>query len=214
MEEFFKQPILERLYDSLSVEFEEILLNDTNENKKYHDITKEEKKLYNMLKQIVGNDKDKLNNLMNVITEIEDYCCKETEYWNKEYFKLGFTYMISLGNPKHFTRLEKDKFSSQVHNFLGNIKIKNIDENKKILLADFIKGLENGTEKQKRRFLMYYNLMPNSNNNVLNYSDIAKMEGCSISAIKTSIISIISHLVRLEDSQKSLFLAIMNKIDI
>ena len=56
--------------------------------------------------------------------------------------------------------------------------------------------------------------MPNSNNNILNYSDIAKMESCSISAIKTSIISIISYLVRLEDSQKLLFLAIMNKIDI
>ena len=82
------------------------------------------------------------------------------------------------------------------------------------MLADFIKGLEDGTQKQKRRFLMYYNLMPNSNNNILNYSDIAKMESCSISAIKTSIISIISYLVRLEDSQKLLFLAIMNKIDI
>lgn len=214
MEEFFKQPILETLYDSLSIEFEESLLNDTNEYKKYHNIIKEEEKLYDMLREIVGNDKDKLSNLMNVITEIEDYCWKETEYWNKKYFKLGFTYMVSLGNPKDFTRLEKDKFSSQVHNFLGNIRIKDIDKNKKALLTDFIKGLEDGTEKQKRRFLMYYNLMPNSNNNVLNYSDIAKMESCSISAIKTSIISIISYLVRLEDSQKLLFLAIMNKIDI
>lgn len=214
MEEFFKQPILETLYDSLSIEFEESLLNDTNEYKKYHNIIKEEEKLYDMLREIVGNDKDKLSNLMNVITEIEDYCCRETEYWNKKYFKLGFTYMVSLGNPKDFTRLEKDKFSLQVHNFLGNIRIKDIDKNKKILLADFIKGLEDGTQKQKRRFLMYYNLMPNSNNNILNYSDIAKMESCSISAIKTSIISIISYLVRLEDSQKLLFLAIMNKIDI
>ena len=42
MEEFFKQPILEKLYDSLSLEFEESLLNDTNENKKYNYITKEE----------------------------------------------------------------------------------------------------------------------------------------------------------------------------
>lgn len=213
MEEFFKQPILEKLYDSLSVEFEESLLNDKNEYKKYQDITKEEEKLYNMLKEIVGNDKDKLSNLMNVITEIEDYCCKETEYWNKKYFKLGFTYMVSLKNPNYFTTLEKDKFSLQVHNFLDDIRIKDVDKNKKALLADFIKDLENGTEKQKRRFLMYYNLMPN-NNNILNYSDIAKMEGCSISAIKTSVISIVSYLVRLEDSQKSLFLTIMNKIDI
>ena len=106
MEEFFKQPILERLYDSLSVEFEESLLNDTNEYEKYHDITKEEEKLYNMLKEIVGNDKDKLSNLMNVITEIEDYCCQETEYWNKKYFKLGFTYMVS-----YLVRLEDSQKS-------------------------------------------------------------------------------------------------------
>lgn len=118
-----------------------------------------------------------------------------------------------MKNPNYFTTLEKDKFSLQVHNFLDDIRIKNIDKNKKILLADFIKDLENGTEKQKRRFLMYYNLMPN-NNNILNYSDIAKIEGCSISAIKTSVISIVSYLVRLEDNQKSLFLTIMNKIDI
>ena len=38
MEEFFKQSILEKLYDSLSVEFEESLLNDKNEYKKYQDI--------------------------------------------------------------------------------------------------------------------------------------------------------------------------------
>ncbi len=213
MEEFFKQSILERLYDSLSVEFEESLLNDKNEYKKYQDITKEEEKLYNMLKEIVENDKDKLSNLMNVITEIEDYCCKETEYWNKKYFKLGFTYMVSLENPKDFTKSEKDNFSLQVHNFLDDIRIKDIDKNKKILLVDFVNNLKNGTEKQKRRFLMYYNLMPNSDK-VLSYTDIAKMEGCSISAIKSSIISIVSYLVRIEDSQKSLFLTIMNEIDI
>lgn len=213
MEEFFKQPILERLYDSFSLEFEESLLNDISENKKYHDIKKEEEKLYNRLKQIVGNDKDKLNNLMNVITEIKDYFGKEKKYWNKKYFKLGFTYIISLKNFKDFTRLEKDRFSLQVHNFLDNIRIKNIDKNQKELIIDFIKDLGNGTEKQKRRFLMYYNLMPNINN-IFNYSDIAKMENCSISAIKTSVISIVSYLVRLEDSKKSLFLTIMDKIDI
>lgn len=209
MEKFFKQPILEKLYDSLSLEFEESLLNDTNENKKYNDITKEEKKLYNMLKEIVGNDENKLSKLMNIITEIEDYCCKETEYWNKKYFKLGFTYMVSLGNYRNFTTLEKDRFSFQVHNFLDDIRIKNIDKNKKELITDFIKDLKNGTEKQKRRFLMYYNLMPNSSK-ILNYSDIAKIENCSTSAVKNSIISIVSYLVRLEGSQKLMFLTIMD----
>lgn len=109
--------------------------------------------------------------------------------------------------------LEKDKFSLQVHNFLDNIRIKDVDKNKKALLADFIKGLDNGTEKQKRRFLMYYNLLPNRNN-ILNYSYIAKMEGCSISAIKSSVISMVSYLVRLENSQKTIFLTIMDQINL
>ena len=211
MEEFFKQPILEKLYDSLSLEFEESLLNDTNENKKYNDITKEEEKLYNMLKEIVGNDENKLSKLMNIITEIEDYCCKETEYWNKKYFKLGFTYMISLGNSRNFTILEKDRFSLKVHNFLNHIRENKITEKQRILLIDFINDLENSTEKQKRRFLMYYNLISNSSK-ILNYSDIGKIEKCSAIAIKTSVISIISKLICLKDSKKELFLAIIKEI--
>lgn len=212
MEEFFKQPMLERLYDSLSIEFEENLLNDKNEYKKYHDIIDEENKLFTMLEEIVGDDKDKLSKLMNVITEIEDYCCKETEYWNKKYFKLGFTYMVALGNPRDFTKLEKDKFSLKVHDFLDNLRSNDIDKNKKILLANFIKNLEKGTEKQKRRFLMYYNLIPNCDE-IFNYSDIGKIEGCSSSAIKTSVISIVSQLVHLEDSQKELLLTIIKTIN-
>ena len=34
MEEFFKQPILEKLYDFLSMDFEERLLHDKKESKK------------------------------------------------------------------------------------------------------------------------------------------------------------------------------------
>lgn len=213
MEEFFKQPILEKLYDFLSVEFEEKLLHDKKESKKYHDILAEEEQLYFMLMNIVGNDKDKLEKLMCIIRELEDYCCKETEYWNKKYFQLGFTCMIDTKTPINSKSFEKQDFSMKVHNFLDNLRTKTLDEKQKSLLLTFINELKKGTESQKRRFLMYYNLIPN-NNKLLGYTHIAEIEHCSSSAIRNSVGAIILQLVRLEDSQKLLFLSIMNKLNI
>lgn len=208
MEDFFKQPVLEKIYDLLSVEFEESLLNDENEYKKYHNIIDEEEKLYKIMEDIVGKDEDKLNKLMSIIRELEYYCCKETEYWNKKYFNLGFTYMIGLRIPETFSRLNMDRFSSEVHSFLDNLRETNISNKQKELLFTFVNDLKEGTEKQKRRFLLFYNLNPNSNK-ILSYNDIGEMEGCSGSAIKNSVFSIESLLVRLENEQKEIFTAIM-----
>lgn len=60
---------------------------------------------------------------------------------------------------------------------------------------------------------MYYNLIPN-NNNLLGYTDIAEIEHCSSSVIRTSVGAIILQLIKLEDSQKLLFLNIINQFDI
>lgn len=108
---------------------------------------------------------------------------------------------------------DKYDFSTKVHNFLDSIRTKNINEKQKLLLLTFINKLPKATEIQKRRFFMYYNLMPNINQ-LLGYTDIGRIEHCSSSAIRTSVVTIILHLLKLEDSQKSLFLDIMNKIDI
>lgn len=59
---------------------------------------------------------------------------------------------------------------------------------------------------------MYYNLIPN-NNNLLGYTDIAEIEHCNSSAIRTSVGAIILQLIKLEDSQKLLFLNIINQFD-
>lgn len=133
------------------------------------------------------------------------------QYWSKKYFKLGLTYMIELRNPKDFTK--KNNFSMIVHSFLDSIREKKLSKNHNLLLLEFINNLENCTQKQKRRFLMYYNLIPKYNT-ILSYSDIGRIEHCSISAIKTSIISVTSKLICLEDSQKDLLLAIIKTIKI
>lgn len=108
---------------------------------------------------------------------------------------------------------DKYDFSTKVHNFLDSIKTININEKQKLLLSTFINKLPKATEIQKRRFLMYYNLIPNSNQ-LLGYADIGRIEHCSSSAIRTSVGAVILHLIKLEDSQKSLFITIMNKIGI
>ena len=144
MEEFFKQPILEKLYDYLSVDFEEKLLHDKKESKKYHDILAEEEQLYLMLMDIVGNDKNKLEKLMCIIKELEDYCCKETEYWNKKYFQLGFTCMIDTKTPIISKPTEKHNFSTKVHSFLDSLRTKTLCEKERLLLSTFISDLKKG----------------------------------------------------------------------
>lgn len=104
MEEFFKQPVLEKLYSLLNDEFEEEVLADNTEGKEYYDILAEEHKLYKMLIEVVGNDNDKLDKLKDILKQLEDSYTKESKYWNKKYFKLGFTYKIQL---KYLSKLEK-----------------------------------------------------------------------------------------------------------
>ena len=217
MEEFFKQPVLERLYDSLSIEFEESLLEDNNEYKKYHDILEEEEKLQNKLKEIVGEDETKLQKLMEVIRKIEDYCCKETEYWNKKYFKLGFTYMLQLQTSVDRTKKnikqenKKEKVSSLLHNFLNSLRENEIEENQKNKFFDFIESLKIGTKLQKRRFCLYYNF--DKEENKLSYTEISKKERCTSDAAAYSIKRFIQLLICMESEKdtKELLKLIQNK---
>lgn len=100
--------------------------------------------------------------------------------------------------------ISKDLYSFVVHNFLENLRKNKICENKKISVSKFINNLSNCTEKQKQRFLIYYNLIPN-NKRILNYNDIGKIENRTSSSIKTSIVSISSKLVNLKDEEKKFF---------
>lgn len=56
---------------------------------------------------------------------------------------------------------------------------------------------------------MYYGL--NENNNTLKLSEIAKIEKCSSSAIKDSIIAIRSKIARIKNYERKILLEIMEK---
>ena len=162
---------------------------------------------------MIGSRKEQLQDFNKIMTQLESYTCKATDFWNRKYFKLGFTYMIDICMPGDFVILEKEHYYKKVHDFLNSIRMKHLSEHQKTLLINFIENLDKGTEIQKKRFFMYYNLIQNTNK-ILNYSDIEKIENCSTSAIKASITSIISKLVNLTGNKKCLFLAIMKEIDI
>ena len=94
---------------------------------------------------------------------------------------------------------ELNDFSIQVHAFFKDIRKNSISIEKKRKLYLVIMGLETITEKQKRRFLLYYNLMPNDNGEKVTFSDVSKVYNCSGSAIRNSIVRVRNTIARLED---------------
>ncbi len=209
MEKFFRKTVLEVLYEAVNFDFEEAVAGDKKEGKEYQKIVRKQDDISQKVSNIIP--KEKKDKFIELSLDFDGYKLEEMQYWAKKYFKLGITYMVALNNPKEFE--ENISFSVQVHNFLDSIRTKKMNEKQKLLLSTFINELPKATEKQKGRFLRYYNLIPN-NNHILNYSDIAKIEHCSNSTIRTSVGAIILQLVNLEDSQKALFLTIMNEINI
>lgn len=134
MEEFFEKSILEILYDSLNMEFRSHILPIENNYKNYYTMVNAERKLLTLLKDIIGNDLKKVNKIISIIKEIQFYYNQESEFLNKNYFKLGFTYMVDLWNPNDFSRLEREQYSNKVHDFFDNIKNKKLDYELKVLL--------------------------------------------------------------------------------
>ena len=97
---------------------------------------------------------------------------------------------------------ELNNFSIQVHDFFRDIRKNNMSIEKKEKLYLIIMGLETRTNKQKERFLLYYDLMPNSNEEKLTFSDIGEICNCSVSAIRNSILRVRSEIATLEDRKK------------
>lgn len=97
---------------------------------------------------------------------------------------------------------ELNDFSIQVYAFFKDIKKNSISIEKKRKLYLLIMDLETITKRQKMRFLLYYNLMPNNNGDKLTFSDVSKIYNCSGSAIRNSIIRVRHTIARLEDRKK------------
>lgn len=79
----------------------------------------------------------------------------------------------------------------------GNIGIRN-----KKKLYCLINNLSIRTEKQKKRFLLYYGLIPN--NTPIALTEIAHIENCSPSAVQCSVIKVRNNIARISGEPKEL----------
>ncbi len=95
---------------------------------------------------------------------------------------------------------EKEDLSLLVYNFLNSIRAKEVPEEKISKLFDFVNCLEKGTEKQKRRFIMFFDVRQNKE--LETFSTIAKKENCTYPAIKCCVSRIRSILVNLKDNER------------
>lgn len=85
MEELFNRSILDQLYDSISDDFETMLLKKKNLDGKFTESLKVEEELIYLIKKVV-KDEEKLNQ---IIDKFELAIGNETDLLCKHYYKLG-----------------------------------------------------------------------------------------------------------------------------
>ena len=101
---------------------------------------------------------------------------------------------------------------SETDKFFLNLKKYGISKEDQKILYDLVINLENKTEIQKNRFLLYYNLDSTQNEKEYNFSTLAKECGCSSPAVRFSISRIRNGLVNLKEKEREKFLNLVEKI--
>ena len=87
MEELFNRPILDQLYDSISDDFETMLLKKKNLDGKFTESLKVEEELINLIKKVVKDEK-KLDPIIAKLNKFELAIGNETDLLCKHYYKL------------------------------------------------------------------------------------------------------------------------------
>jgi len=104
-----------------------------------------------------------------------------------------------------------NEFAIQLQYFLRKIRKRGIRVENREKLYQIVQQLENRTEKQKNRFLLFYGLINNDNEVKITMTNIAKKEECSASAVRLSIVRIISTIDNIKDERiKKILLEIIN----
>ena len=107
---------------------------------------------------------------------------------------------------------EKENLSLLVHNYLKSIRAKEIPENKIKEFLNFVDKLKIGTDIQRRRFFMFFDVKENQK--LETYTSISKKEKCTCNAIRGSVSRIRSHLVWLKDEERNDLIKIIKNSDI
>ena len=88
MEELFNRSILDQLYDSISDDFETMLLKKKNLDGKFTESLKVEEELINLIKKVVKDEK-KLDPIIAKLNKFELAIGHETDLLCKHYYTLG-----------------------------------------------------------------------------------------------------------------------------
>lgn len=94
-----------------------------------------------------------------------------------------------------------NEFAIQFQYFLRKIRKRGIRVENRENLYQIVQQLENRTEKQKNRFLHFYGLINNVNEVKITMTNIAKNEGCSATAVRLSIVRMISTIDNIKDER-------------
>lgn len=86
MEELFNRSILDQLYDSISDDFETMLLKKKNLDGKFTESLKVEEELIYLIKKVV-KDEEKLNQIIDKLNKFELVIGNETDLLCKHYYK-------------------------------------------------------------------------------------------------------------------------------
>lgn len=105
---------------------------------------------------------------------------------------------------------EKEEYYNKVTKFLKEIRIKDLEIEKKQKIYNIVMSLDERTENQKRRFILYYNLTPQANSKCMTYAAIARRDGCTQNAIPQSVIKVMASVRRLKDERRDLLLKIID----
>ncbi len=103
-----------------------------------------------------------------------------------------------------------EDYSDRLHAFLKQIKKEKISESQIEILTDIVSHLERNTKKQIKRFITYY--CSKDNDNQVTLAKMAQEEGCTVNAIRCSIVRVTFSLVKLNDYRKDILIKIMNDI--
>lgn len=93
---------------------------------------------------------------------------------------------------------------------LEKLKKGKIDLDKKEKLYDIVKSIEQCTETQKRRFILYYNLN-NDNETKMSLEGIGKIENCTGNAVRQAIYRVTCRMARLKGEKRDILLNILKE---
>lgn len=143
MEKLFNRPIFEKLFRFRKEYFEQKVYDNNEEIIEIgNEIVDAQDKMINFVKEILGEDKEKLETFEKLYRNVELTSSKEIYFWSLQYYKLGIT---------EFTKMKQEFSKEKYAKYLDEKEIQEpINELMEDFFDDILEELKN--EKAKKLF--------------------------------------------------------------